>query len=68
MEELQQQTNYIEAVLDSVVDAMLTITERGVIEKTNATAVDMFGYTEAEVTGVLVFLRANCPHVRLEAL
>lgn len=53
MEELQQKTNYVEAVLDSVVDAMLTITAQGLIEKTNATAVDMFGYSEAEATGAL---------------
>ena len=39
------------AILDTTVDGVVTISERGIIESFNSAAEQIFGYTEAEVLG-----------------
>ena len=41
----------LEALLDAAVDAIIVIDDRGIIERFNKAAEDLFGYGAAEVTG-----------------
>ncbi|HEX5056834.1 MAG TPA: PAS domain S-box protein [Gammaproteobacteria bacterium] len=50
------------AVLDSVVDAIINIDAVGTIQMFNPAAVKMFGYSEAEVLGKNVSLLMGRPH------
>lgn len=50
------------AVLDSVVDAIINIDARGSIQMFNPAAVKMFGYREDEVLGRNVSLLMGAPH------
>lgn len=52
MEELQSKSKYVEAVLDSMVDSVFTVTQEGVIESINATAAQMFSCTAHQVQGM----------------
>jgi PAS domain S-box-containing protein len=49
--ELETQTETLRAVLHTVVDAIITIDERGHIQSFNPAAERLFGYTASEVTG-----------------
>ena len=46
----------LSAILETAVEAIITINERGTIESFNKTAERMFGYFEAEVVGQNVSL------------
>ncbi len=50
------------AVLDAVVDAILTIDTQGFIQSVNASTIDMFGYTEQELIGHSVNKLMPAPH------
>jgi two-component system sensor kinase FixL len=50
------------AVLDSVIDAIININARGIIQKFNPAAVKMFGYREDEVLGQNVSMLMGAPH------
>ncbi len=50
------------AVLDSVIDAIININARGIIQKFNPAAVKMFGYREDEVLGKNVSMLMGAPH------
>ena len=50
------------AVLDAVVDAILTIDTNGVIQSVNRSAVTMFGYDETELVGQSVNKLMPTPH------
>ena len=44
----------LEAILESAVDGILSIDERGIIESVNQAAVDIFGYSREELIGTSV--------------
>jgi len=48
---LHESTARARAILDTTVDGVVTISERGIIESFNPAAEQIFGYTEAEVLG-----------------
>jgi len=48
---VNQQTKRLSAVIDNVVDGIITIGERGEIESFNPAARKIFGYSDAEVIG-----------------
>ncbi len=49
--DLATRTAQLEAILDSTVDAIITIDDRGIIESVNPATERMFGYTPSEVLG-----------------
>ena len=51
-----------EAILESSVDAIVTINRRGLIQSFNKAAQDMFGYSESEVAGENVSILMPPPH------
>ncbi len=53
---------HTQAILDNVVDAVITINARGTIQSFNAAAVTIFGYTVAEAIGQNVRLLMPSPH------
>lgn len=52
----------LRAVFDTAVDAIITIDDRGRIERFNPAAMRIFGYTEAEVLGRNVSMLMPNPH------
>lgn len=59
---LQESEARMRAVFESAVDAIITIDERGSLERLNPAAERMFGYTEAEVAGKNVSMLMPSPH------
>lgn len=49
--EVSKQTKRLSAVIDNIVDGIITINERGIIESFNPAARKIFGYSEQEVIG-----------------
>ncbi|MBA4070557.1 MAG: hypothetical protein C0497_01785 [Gemmatimonas sp.] len=47
----REMQRYLEAVRDHVIDGLITITERGIVEYLNPAASRMFGYSAPEVIG-----------------
>ncbi len=52
----------LQAIFDTAVDGIITIDERGIIERFNPAAEHMFGYTEAEVTGKNISMLMPSPY------
>jgi PAS domain S-box-containing protein len=52
----------LRAILDTAVEGIITIDERGVIESANQAAEKMFGYMSAEITGKNVSILMPMPH------
>ncbi len=63
--EISDAANRTEAILDSIVEAIITIDEYGVIEGANPGAERIFGYTQAEMIGRNVSLLMPQPHAGL---
>jgi nitrogen fixation/metabolism regulation signal transduction histidine kinase len=59
MEELEGKTLYIEAVLDSMLDSVFTVSDKGVVESCNATATQMFGCSIENARGTSSSLQAT---------
>jgi len=49
--EVAEQTKRLSAVIDNIVDGIITINERGIIETFNPAAQKIFGYREKEIIG-----------------
>jgi PAS domain S-box-containing protein len=52
----------LEAILDTAMDAIITIDQRGIIQSVNAAAAKMFGYTIDEMLGQSVVMLMPSPH------
>lgn len=61
-EALRESESRMRAIFDTAVDGIVTIDERGTIERFNPAAERMFGYTEAEVTGKNVSMLMPSPY------
>lgn len=48
---LRESAQHTQSILDNVVDAVVTIDHRGLVESFNKAATEMFGYSQAEVMG-----------------
>jgi len=59
---LQESEARMRAIFETAVDAIITIDDRGRLERLNAAAERMFGYTEAEVAGQNVSMLMPAPH------
>ncbi len=64
-EQLKASSNRIGAILDNVVDGIITINQRGLIETFNPSAEELFGYAAAEAVGQNVSMLMPEPHERL---
>jgi diguanylate cyclase (GGDEF)-like protein/PAS domain S-box-containing protein len=60
--ELRDSAARIKAILDTVVDGIITIDERGIVETFNPAAARIFGYTAAEVIGRNINMLMPEPH------
>lgn len=49
--ELQEREERLRAIVETAVDAIITITDRGVIDSVNSSALRMFGYAREEMIG-----------------
>jgi PAS domain S-box-containing protein len=52
----------LRAILDTAMDAIITIDQQGIIQSVNAATERMFGYTAAEMIGQSVNLLMSAPH------
>lgn len=59
---LQESEARMRAIFETVVDAIITIDEKGIVERMNPAAERMFGYAEAEVQGRNVSMLMPSPH------
>jgi PAS domain S-box-containing protein len=59
---LAERQNHLAAILNTVIDAVVTIDECGIIESVNTGAIHMFGYTEEELVGHPIALLMPEPH------
>lgn len=61
-EALRESEARMRAIFDTAVDGIVTIDERGIIERFNPAAEHMFGYSEAEVAGSNVSMLMPSPY------
>lgn len=59
---LQESEARMRAIFDTAVDGIVTIDERGIVDRFNLAAQRLFGYTEAEVTGHNVTMLMPSPY------
>lgn len=59
---LQESEARMRTIFETAVDAIITIDERGIMERLNPAAERLFGYSEAEVTGKNVSMLMPAPH------
>ncbi len=55
-EELRENEEFMESILDNMIDGVITIDETGVIQSFNKSAEEMFGYDADDITGKNVAL------------
>jgi len=60
--DLQESEARMRAIFDTAVDAIVTIDERGIIERFNPAAERLFGYAEADVAGKNVSMLMPSPY------
>ncbi len=61
-EEATEFSSKFKAIIDSTVDAIITISEEGIIESVNKACLSLFGYTEKEMLGKNVSIIVPDPH------
>jgi two-component system sensor kinase FixL len=61
-ESAEESRSRTRSILDTAVDSIITIDERGVIESANQATIDAFGYSEAELLGQNVALLMPLPY------
>ncbi len=61
-EEINAQTNKLSAIIENVVDGIITIDKKGTIKTFNQAARDMFGYQDSEVIGFNVKMLMPAPY------
>jgi PAS domain S-box-containing protein len=59
--ELEEKQRRVEAIVQTAVEGIITISERGIIDSLNPAAEKMFGYTAAEVVGQNVSILMPSP-------
>jgi two-component system sensor kinase FixL len=59
---LQDSEARMRAIVETAVDAIITIDERGILERLNPAAERLFGYAQAEVVGKNVSMLMPAPH------
>jgi two-component system sensor histidine kinase ChiS len=59
---LRESQARIQAILDTAVDAIITIDERGIVENANPAVERMFGYAPAELIGRNISMLMPSPH------
>jgi PAS domain S-box-containing protein len=59
---LQDSEQRMRAIFETAVDAIITIDDRGIMERLNPAAQRMFGYTEDEVRGKNIWMLMPAPH------
>jgi PAS domain S-box-containing protein len=59
--EIRQSEARLASILDTAVDAIITIDERGIVQSVNSAAVRLFGYEESEIVGQNVKLLMPSP-------
>jgi diguanylate cyclase (GGDEF)-like protein/PAS domain S-box-containing protein len=59
---MQESAEHLQAILNNMVDGVITISEYGAIESFNKAASSMFGYAEAEVLGKNLAMLMPEPH------
>jgi hypothetical protein len=59
--EIRQSEARLASILDTAVDAIITIDERGIVQSVNAAAVRLFGFAEREIVGQNVKLLMPSP-------
>ncbi|WGG53235.1 sensor histidine kinase [Rugamonas sp. DEMB1] len=59
---LQESEARMRAIFETAVDAIITIDERGIMERLNPAAQALFGYSEAEAAGQNVSILMPAPH------
>ena len=48
---MQESAEHLQAILNNMIDGVITISEYGIVESINKAAIAMFGYAEADVLG-----------------
>lgn len=61
-DESRESTERLEAILESAVDGILAIDDRGIIESVNQATVEIFGYERSEMIGAPVTLLMPSPY------
>ena len=59
---LRESQGRIQAILDTAVDGIITINERGIVESANAAVERLFGYPPAELIGRNISMLMPSPH------
>ena len=60
--QIQQNSARLDAILNTVVDGIITIDSKGIVESVNPSAAEMFGYSPEEIIGNNISMLMSNPH------